>query len=461
MSLATRCPHCSTIFKVVQDQLKMSGGWVRCGRCSQPFNALETLFDMAHEAPPPRQEPSPTPAASPLFTPPPEATSDATPPGRLEDWVDADADPVLPPREAPGVTHFELDLPPAPDRVEAAMASLIASAPGPALQAPFPPPPPPASAEHLPATQEGDALDSRYLMSDPAGQRPAAVRRQRRGDPDFSDAEIPAEWHEDRLWNDTPDTTPAPPAHAHAQPVALAPSAHRLDAPDDLAPPAHAAADAPMAATAASASRPMPLESESGTRSQRRKIGEKAVDTAPDFIRQADRKALWHSPWMRGVLAGLSLALTLLLVLQVAIHHRDVLAERAPALAPALQRWCEQAGCQLGPVHDIEALQVESIAMIRASSEGPDVYRLVLNVRNHAARPRAWPSVDLTLTDANGGVLGRRLFDTRQAVLPPVGKTPAQPLPAAVPGGTVTTLQWRLQAPDLQLASYTVELFYP
>ena len=53
MSLATRCTACGTIFRVVQDQLKVSEGWVRCGRCQQVFNALQCLFDLEREAPPP------------------------------------------------------------------------------------------------------------------------------------------------------------------------------------------------------------------------------------------------------------------------------------------------------------------------------------------------------------------------------------------------------------------------
>jgi predicted Zn finger-like uncharacterized protein len=59
MSLATRCTACGTIFRVVQDQLKVSEGWVRCGRCQETFNALEGLFDLEREAPPQR-----TPKAS-------------------------------------------------------------------------------------------------------------------------------------------------------------------------------------------------------------------------------------------------------------------------------------------------------------------------------------------------------------------------------------------------------------
>ena len=49
MSLATRCTACTTVFRVVQDQLKVSEGWVRCGRCDTVFNALEQLFDLERD----------------------------------------------------------------------------------------------------------------------------------------------------------------------------------------------------------------------------------------------------------------------------------------------------------------------------------------------------------------------------------------------------------------------------
>lgn len=44
--LATRCPACGTVFRVVQDQLRVSEGWVRCGRCTQVFNAADALLEI-------------------------------------------------------------------------------------------------------------------------------------------------------------------------------------------------------------------------------------------------------------------------------------------------------------------------------------------------------------------------------------------------------------------------------
>lgn len=62
MSLATRCISCGTVFRVVQDQLKVSEGWVRCGRCNEVFNAIEGLFDLERDAPP-NWKPPPAPPA--------------------------------------------------------------------------------------------------------------------------------------------------------------------------------------------------------------------------------------------------------------------------------------------------------------------------------------------------------------------------------------------------------------
>ena len=50
MSLATRCTDCGTVFRVVEDQLKVSEGWVRCGRCSAVFNAMDALVDLDSSA---------------------------------------------------------------------------------------------------------------------------------------------------------------------------------------------------------------------------------------------------------------------------------------------------------------------------------------------------------------------------------------------------------------------------
>lgn len=75
MSLATRCTSCGTAFRVVQDQLKVSEGWVRCGRCNAVFNALEGLFDLGRDAPADWEEKPVDPLVASLAPPPAEWSS--------------------------------------------------------------------------------------------------------------------------------------------------------------------------------------------------------------------------------------------------------------------------------------------------------------------------------------------------------------------------------------------------
>lgn len=51
MSMITRCPACSTAFRVTEPQLRARAGQVRCGRCGTMFDALAALIsDMTSPA---------------------------------------------------------------------------------------------------------------------------------------------------------------------------------------------------------------------------------------------------------------------------------------------------------------------------------------------------------------------------------------------------------------------------
>lgn len=92
MTLATRCTACGTVFRVVQDQLKVSEGWVRCGRCGEVFNALEGLFDLEGASGPmglPREPAAPAPAPL-VEEAPPAASEVAAPVPAAEDDTDDD-----------------------------------------------------------------------------------------------------------------------------------------------------------------------------------------------------------------------------------------------------------------------------------------------------------------------------------------------------------------------------------
>lgn len=46
MSMLTRCPSCSTAFRVTPEQLQARHGQVRCGRCAMAFNAFDSLVTL-------------------------------------------------------------------------------------------------------------------------------------------------------------------------------------------------------------------------------------------------------------------------------------------------------------------------------------------------------------------------------------------------------------------------------
>ena len=77
--MATRCSACGTVFRVVADQLRVSEGWVRCGRCAEVFNAAEALLDLETGAPRRFNEEATAPRAMAQFTSARPLESPATP----------------------------------------------------------------------------------------------------------------------------------------------------------------------------------------------------------------------------------------------------------------------------------------------------------------------------------------------------------------------------------------------
>ncbi|WP_226498578.1 DUF3426 domain-containing protein [Ferribacterium limneticum] len=47
--MRTRCPACTTVFRVTSEQLRLRAGKVRCGNCQAVFNAFDELVSEAHE----------------------------------------------------------------------------------------------------------------------------------------------------------------------------------------------------------------------------------------------------------------------------------------------------------------------------------------------------------------------------------------------------------------------------
>lgn len=327
MSLATRCFACGTVFRVVQDQLKVSEGWVRCGRCNEVFNALDSLFDLERDTPP---------AWSP---------------------------------SAPAVEGS----PPAVASVAAAYVE--------------PNDPSPVNDESL-----VDRIDAHLQASWRSNSSPA-TRVNERDRLDFPDAQFDPEFSLGMLTEASADDTTT-------LPLTTEPTVP------------------PSAAT-------------------------------PEFVRHAQRRAHWRSPLARMLLTGVALLLLMSLGLQVGHHFRDLLAVRWPTTKPALQAWCDAWACSLQAPHRIEDLAVESSALTR--STGPDAFKLTVTLRNRGALAFAVPSVDLSLTDATGQLVTRRVLSPGDFR---VGSAPIQ-------AGAELPLQLLLTTGSPRVSGYTVEIFYP
>jgi predicted Zn finger-like uncharacterized protein len=51
MSMITKCPSCSTTFRVTPPQLQAQRGMVRCGRCTMVFDGFQTLATLRDDSP--------------------------------------------------------------------------------------------------------------------------------------------------------------------------------------------------------------------------------------------------------------------------------------------------------------------------------------------------------------------------------------------------------------------------
>jgi predicted Zn finger-like uncharacterized protein len=179
-----------------------------------------------------------------------------------------------------------------------------------------------------------------------------------------------------------------------------------------------------------------------------------AMPATPGFLQEGETQASWRRP-PAGILLAAAALLGLALALQVTVHFRDHLAARWPAARPLLTALCVPLGCELQALKKVAALTVEASGL--APEGRADTFLLTMTLRNRDTVELAMPSVDLSLTDARGTLLARRMLGPADFRRAPDGETLATTLS---PGG-----EWQVQA-ALTISGqptngYTVELFYP
>jgi predicted Zn finger-like uncharacterized protein len=490
MSLATSCPSCGTVFRVVQDQLKISEGWVRCGHCQEVFNALEGLFDLSRRD-------TTTPEPSPDLAVP--ATSNPNDPAWMETRPAMFSDgKVL--RERQEALQNRSSSPAAPTPMPASkrvekrveISTRRAATWDPSVQepergmAPTQPDPgawrttsadttlpvPPLAPEFLRGSSfEEPVPDSLFAEPDldpaPSSDETAypattlefrseafsafaAARLRRDGRPDV---DLPLEW----------PSAPAPlmPTPPPPPPLAAEPAPPPLAArpiPDDL----EKTLDLSLGEAAEPVSvEPLPAPAEivtplTSSRTQTPEdtdphhLPESTLDTVslPEFVRRADSKARWERPLVRVMLGGAAIGLAVTLVLQIGQHWHDLIAARWPTTQSLLARACLQWHCQLAPPQQLDALVVDSTTLSRPPNA--DSYVLGVTLHNRVGYAIAAPHIELSLTDMAGAVVLRR-------VLTPTEFRQRDTLAAQ------SDASWSLEftSTNQRIAGYTLAAFYP
>jgi hypothetical protein len=167
------------------------------------------------------------------------------------------------------------------------------------------------------------------------------------------------------------------------------------------------------------------------------------------FVQQADRAERWRRPWVRTLLALAALGLSGLLAAQLLVLQRDSVVAQWPGLRSLVQSLCAPVDCRIEPLRRIDLLGVDSSGLTRID-DGP-VYRLVLVLRNRGDTPLLMPSIDLSLSDAAGALVTRRMLTA--ADLGTARNT--------IAAGQEMPLQALLMSADRVLTGYTIEIFYP
>jgi predicted Zn finger-like uncharacterized protein len=423
MSLATRCDACGTIFRVVQDQLKVSDGWVRCGRCQTVFDAQRGLFDLDRESPPPWA--------------PPEVTAST---GETNDFSDAADGSVqldetgstgpmaqAKPSGEPSASNLIVDdapwsQEPHPVTQDVDLSSLLIdhSKPADAFNVEPVSAPPMFVAEpgaYIP-NESRSSLTGRTSNNTP-GERVAFADRN-----DFEDAQFsPSLLQDDGQSEDTNDAQ----AERDAQPLLIE---HGTPDPD-----------------------PEPLPGPAETWSV--PPASPAVRTAddvvtPEFVRRARRMERWQSTESRVALGFVIVVATIALAWQTVHQMRHRILVQWPQAAPIVARYCAVVGCSAQALRRIDDVSIETTGLAQGDA-GSGSLRLSVTLRNRAEVPGAMPSLDLSLTGADGELVARR------ALFPADFRTGNLPLKP----GVDTSLMLNFSVTGRKVSGYTVEVFYP
>jgi hypothetical protein len=161
--------------------------------------------------------------------------------------------------------------------------------------------------------------------------------------------------------------------------------------------------------------------------------------------------------WLRREWKALAVSALLLALLaaQIGLRQRDVLAAEHPELRGILVALCGIVGCEVRLPRAVDRLSIEGDEMIAADPRDPSRVLLVATLRNSAAYPVAYPSLELSLQNAREEILARRVLGPTDYL--EAGSDPAGGLAA---NGDLH-LRLALDTGELKAEGYRLFLFYP
>ena len=181
--------------------------------------------------------------------------------------------------------------------------------------------------------------------------------------------------------------------------------------------------------------------------SSRERVAE--MEPAPQLTLEVPRAKPVARAWSFGV------ALMLMLLLaELAFAFRGPVAQRYPALRPALEAACEPLRCVVPYAREDGMLKLEDSEMLEVPGK-PGEIALGARLRNLASVAQEYPHLELTLTDNSGQPAARRVFRPTDYLGRPLAHG------EVIAPGLDLALQLRLATPNLKATGYELLLFYP